>query len=113
MWMLRLKQGIEITEDQVQYWDNVPANVEIEAVAFAMPRTNAQPYILEMKGYEEYCIERVGNSVAGMDLSIGYCLLGAKDHMVFKVEIQPAGMRFESYARYTSKTPDRCWRRGV
>ncbi len=113
MWLLKLKQGVELTEKQMGFWDNVPANVEIEAVAFAMPRTNAQPYILEMRGYEEYCIERMSSSVAGRDQSIGYCLLGAKDHVVFKVEILSSGMRFESHARYSLSLPDRCWRRGI
>lgn len=31
--MLRLKGGIELTEAQISYWDNVPLNAEIEARA--------------------------------------------------------------------------------
>jgi hypothetical protein len=113
MWVLRLKGGTEITEEQMRFWDNVPQNVEIEALAMAIQRQGAAPYILEMKGYEEYCVERMGAFVAGATRMTGYCLLGIKDAQVFKVEVRPDGMRFESYHRYTSKTPDRCWRRGI
>jgi len=113
MWMLKLRDGLEITEEQMKFWDNVPSNVEIKALAFAVPRRDAPPYVLEMKGYEEYCIERMGASVEGLERVIGYCLLASKDRQVFKVEIHPSGMRFESYHRASSKTPDRCWRRGV
>ena len=113
MWLLKLKNGLEISEAQARFWDNVPPHVEIEAMAFAIKRNNAPPYVLDMRGYEEYCIERMDISNSVEDQVIGYCLLGVKDSQVFKIEIHSAGMKFKSYSRSESTIPDRCWRKGI
>ncbi len=114
MWLLKLKSNLEITEAQVQCWDNVPTHVVIVALAFSIKRQEAPPYILEMKAYEQYCVEKIASGVSsGTGKIVGYSLSGIKESMVFKVEIYSAGMKFVSYPRSLSKVPDRCWRKGA
>ena len=112
MWMVKTKNGIAVTEAQVRYWDNVSTDIAIESIALSMPRKNAPPYIIEMKDYELYCVERVGVSMEGANSVVGYCLSGMKNGQVFQIEVQPAGMRLKSHQMKESSTPDRCWRRG-
>ncbi len=114
MWLLRLKGGIELVEAEVNYWDNVPPGAEIEAAALAIP-TATGPYIVELAGYEEYCIARIGTEIfgGGADPIAGYSLYGAREGSVFQVDVLAGGMRLKSYRREQSDIPSRCWRQGV
>ena len=114
MWLLKLRGGVEMTESDLGCWDNVPANVDIEALAIAIQRENARPYVMEYKGYERYCCARVSHAGQGLNgIPIGYSVTAIKDGQVFEHDILPDGMRFKSYPEEKCQVPERCFRRGV
>ncbi len=113
MFLLKLKGGIELTEAELGSWDNVPANAEIEALAIAVPRPGANPYIIDYKGYELYCCARIGSAAQGVEgSSIGYSVALIKDRQVTEHDILPEGMRLRSYPEDKCEIPTRCFRRG-
>ena len=38
MWMIRTKDGMELTEKEFKYWDNIPRDVEIKSLGVAIAR---------------------------------------------------------------------------
>jgi len=114
MWLLKLKGGLELTEAELGAWDNVPTNTEIEALALAIPRDGAPPYVLEYKHFERYCCSRIGNSVTGVaGLVVGYSVALEKGGLVIEQDIYPSGMRLMAFGAAASQIPERCWRRGA
>jgi hypothetical protein len=113
MWLLRLKGGLELTESELGYWDNVPAGADIDALAFSIPREGAPPYTIEYNGYEEYCCAKVGSAAQGMEGSpLGYQVIVVKHGVVLEHDLLPDGMRLRMYPREKCQVPDRCFRRG-
>jgi hypothetical protein len=114
MWLLKCKGGLELTEADLGTWDAVPINAEIEALALAIARDNAPPYVLEYKRFERYCCSRIGSSVAGLGGHVvGYSVAVEKGGLVIEQDIFPAGMRLTAVSVYWSQIPERCWRRGT
>jgi hypothetical protein len=114
MWHLRLSGGVEISERQVRTWDNVPKEVEIEKAALVLPRSGGTFYMIELPGYERYCIARsVSSIIAGAVMEQGYCLYGQYRDWVTELEVLPSGMRMKSYAMEKCQLPERCWRKGI
>jgi len=114
MWHLRLKGGVEISEETMRYWDNVPSDAELEKAALILPRPGGQFYVIDFAGYEGYCIARtVTTGIAGAISEQGYCLYGVRSDQVTELEVLPSGMRMRSYPIEKCQLPERCWRRGV
>lgn len=114
MWHVKLKGGLEISEQQVSYWDNVPQDAEIEKAALILPRPGGKMFVIDLTGYDRYCIAHsVSAGVAGGVMEQGYCLYGARGEQVSELEVLPSGMRMKSYSMDQSQLPERCWRRGV
>ena len=114
MWHLKLRGGVEISEQQVRTWDGVPNDVEIEKAALVLPRPGGKLYVIDLPGYERYCIAR--SVAAGIGVSVtesGYCLYGQYRDGVTELEVLPSGMRMKSYPIDKCDLPERCWRRGV
>jgi hypothetical protein len=113
MWLLKLKGGVELTEGQLEYWDNVPMDVEIEALALVQSR-NGKMLVHDFRGYEEYCCARMAVAGSGgPGENIGYCMYGVKAKIVTETEITRDGTRTKSYPREKSDVPERCWRKGI
>jgi len=113
MWLIKIEGGIELTEADLGCWDNVPANAEIEALAFDIPRDQARPYIVEYKNFERYCCARIANSATGLaGKAVGYSVAVEKGGMVFEHDIFADGMRLQAQAVARTQIPERCWRRG-
>src|SRR6266567_9183787 len=99
MWHLRLSGGVEISEQQMRNWDQVPKDVEIDSAALIFQRPGALPYVIELSGYERYCIARsVSAGFAGAGSEQGYALYGGKSDLVTELEVLPSGMRMKMYA---------------
>jgi len=114
MWLLKLHGGLELTEQELGNWDAVPVNAEIEALALAIPRDGAPPYVLEYKHFERYCCSRIGTSVAGLAGNVvGYSVALEKAGLVIEQDIFPNGMRLMAFGAARSSIPERCWRRGI
>ena len=113
MWALKLKGGIELTEKELEYWDRVPADAEIEALALIQPRGGKKMFVHDFRGYEEYCCARMGVGPIPVLIQTGYCLYLSIHGQVTEIEFLDDGMRVKSYPREKSDVPDRCWRRGV
>src|SRR5437016_4767903 len=114
MWHLRLSGGVEISEQQMRNWDQVPQDVEIDRAALIFQRPGTVPYVIELSGYERYCIARSASaSCAGAGSEQGYCLYGQYRDSVSEIEVLPSGMRMKSYSMDKCQLPERCWRRGV
>ncbi len=114
MWLLRLKSGLEVTEQELSCWDNVPLNAEIASLAMTLERKDAKPYVIEYEGYEEYCCSRVGVSVQGGPSlqCVGYDVMVSKNGMVLEHEILTEGMRLKMYPRDKCEVPEKYFRRG-
>ena len=114
MWLLTLKDGLQLTEASLGNWDNVPMNAEIETLALAMPRDNAPPYVLEYQRFERYCCSRIGSAIAGLAGNVvGYSVAVQLHGLVIEQDIYPHGMRLTAQGAARSQIPERCWRRGA
>ena len=113
MWHLKLRGGLEISEQQMRNWDQVPSDVEIDRAALIFQRPGTVPYVIELSGYERYCIARsVSAGFAGAGSEQGYCLYGGKSNLVTELEVLPSGMRMKMYSLEQCHLPERCWRNG-
>lgn len=113
MWLLRLKNGVELTEQDLGCWDNVPADAEIAALAIAIPREGATPYIIEWKDYERYCCARIGQAAQGaIGNVVGYSVNVVKAGQVLEHDILCNGMKLRTYVEEKCAVPARCFRRG-
>jgi hypothetical protein len=114
MWLLRLKDGLELTEKELGCWDNVPGDVEIAAAALVINRQGAKPYVIDYHGYEQYCIARVGSAPQGAVATfVGYSVSVIKQGVVLEHEIYGDGMKLRMYPRERCDVPDHCFRRGT
>lgn len=114
MWLLKLDDGSQLTEMDVPFWDAIPQAIKIVAVLLTVPRKDAPPYVFELKGYEKYCVERVGIGDPGIgERTVGYALRGVKNGQVFDAEILSNGARLQTYLHNNCDLPERCWRKGV
>lgn len=113
MWMLRLKGGIEMTEKDIGVWDNVPEDVEIEAVAIAIQRQPGQPpYIVEMKGFNEICLGKLGSAVPGGSAKmIGFVAFCIGGDQVTEFTIRTDGVSLKAYHRDQLTLRPSCLRR--
>jgi len=113
VWHLKLTGGVEISEHQIRTWDQVPKDVEIDRAALIVQRPGAVPYVLELRGYERYCIARsVSTGFGSGGGEQGYCFYGQYRDLVSELEVLPSGMRMKSYSMDKCQLPERCWRRG-
>jgi hypothetical protein len=113
MWQLKLSGGVEISERQMRNWDQVPRDVEIDRAALIFQRPGTVPFVIEMSGYERYCIARsVSTGFARAGGGQGYALYGAKLALVTELEVLPSGMRMKMYSLEQCQLPERCWRNG-
>jgi hypothetical protein len=111
MWHLKLKGGLELSENQVGVWDRVPANVEIEAVAFVVARqSNIPPFVMDFRGYDAYCCARVANASIGAHSVVGYAVSLRKRDQVHEVILTPDGMHFRTMSIDKHDLPEHCWR---
>jgi len=115
MWMLRLKTGLEITEKELSYWDNVPADVEITAFALALHRHGGQsPFIVEITGYEEVCCAIVGQAIMGGSSNIvGRAIYCVKNNSVNELRISNNGISLRTYPREKLELRPSCLRKMV
>ena len=99
MWMIKLKGGIEMTEKELRYWDNVPKDAEIEAVGIAIPREGGQePYIVDLRGFDRICLAKVGSAVGGGPGKItGFAAFGVKGESVTEFMIGLSGVSLKAY----------------
>jgi hypothetical protein len=100
MWMLKTKDGLEVTEREVKFWDNLPSDIEITALAVSIPRNGAKPYTVEVRDYEEVCVGNIGSAVPGAgNRIIGFVIFAvARDH-VTEFSIYADGIRMKGYSR--------------
>jgi len=116
MWHVKLKDGVELSECHLEVWDNVPTDAEIKKAAFVFPRQDekGKQYVIELLGYERYCIARsISAAIANGVSERGYCLYGERRGVVSELEVRATGMRMKSYPIDQCQLPERCWRRGV
>lgn len=112
MWMLRLKSGIELTEKDVGVWDNVPADAEISSVGLAIARGGGQlPYVIDVRGFEEVCVARMGSSIGGRQKMIGFVVFGVANDHVTEFTIRTDGVGLKSYHRDKLTLRPECLRR--
>ncbi len=98
--MLKLKGGLEVTEKELTCWDNVPTDAEIEAVALGIERKGFPPYIIEIKGYEEICVGKIGSSVGGGPTKIvGFAVFCVASDNVTEFTIKNDGVTLRNYSR--------------
>jgi hypothetical protein len=113
MWLLRCEGGLELTEAELGCWDNVSLHVEIESAAMVIQRQGAEPYVIEYRDYEQYCIARLASAAQGQEGKVvGYCVTVCRHDAVLEHEIRPDGMRVIVKPRNQCDVPDRCFRRG-
>ena len=113
MWHLKLSGGVEVSEQQMRNWDQVPNDAEIHKAAVIFQRPGDLPYVIEMSGYDRYCVARcvsVGFASVGGDH--GYCLYGTRSDQVTELEVLPSGMRLKMYSFDQCQLPEHCWRNG-
>ena len=115
MWMLKLKNGLELTEHQMKCWDNVPKDTEIKALALALPRKKQPPYIIDITGYEEVCCATMANAnlVGGKVGVVGYVLYCVKNSLVNEMKIMTNGIALKTYPRDKLELRPSCLRRMV
>ncbi len=114
MWMIRTKDGLEVTEKEVKCWDNIPHETEIQSVAVAIPRNGAKPYIVEVKDYEEVCVGRIGSVIgAGPARLTGFAIFAVANRHVTEFTIQADGIRMKGYPRDKMTLRPDCLRRMV
>ena len=114
MWMLRLKTGLELTEKELSYWDNLPNDIEIKALALTIPRPNGQSFILEVTGYEEICCATLGSASLGGTCNIaGRIIFCVKDQEVSELKLTNSGISLKSYPRDKLELRPSCLRRMV
>ena len=114
MWMLRLKTGLEITEQELNYWDNVPADVEIVALALSLHRHGLPPFIIEVTGYEEVCCAIVGQAIMGGSSNlVGRAIYCVKNNSVNELRILNNGISLRSYPKEKLELRSSCLRKMV
>ena len=113
--MLKTKDGMELTERELKNWDNVPADVEIKALALSIQRSEKQqPYIVEVQGYEEICCGRIGQAaVGGAAKMIGFVIFAVANNHVTEFSIRTDGVQLKSYHRDKLTLRPSCLRRMV
>lgn len=101
MWMLRLKTGLEMTEQEVGCWDNIPRTIEIQSFALGIPRSGGlPPYIIEVSGYEEMCCGKVGSVIAGTPARLtGHVIFAIRNDTVTEFTVRGDGISMKSYPR--------------
>ena len=100
MWMLKLKNGLELTEHELKCWDNVPKDAEIKAFGLSLHRNKKPPYIIAISGYEEICCATMATAVSGADARIvGRVIYCVKGDVVVEMTIEGDGIRLKSYQR--------------
>ncbi len=99
MFLLRLKGGIEVSEKELGCWDNVPVNVEIEALGIGIERPGIKPYIVEVKGFEEICCAKMGSSLGAQAKMVGWVVFGVRGETVTEFFIGTEGVKLKSYPR--------------
>ncbi|KKL52047.1 hypothetical protein LCGC14_2289380 [marine sediment metagenome] len=115
MWMLRLKTGLEITEKELSYWDNVPADVEITALALALHRHGGQsPFIVEITGYEEVCCATMAQAgMGGSGQTVGRGIFCVRNNSVNELRISNNGISLRTYPREKLELRPSCLRKMV
>jgi hypothetical protein len=113
MWHLRLKGGLELSEQELGNWDAVPATAEIDRAGLCLARAGERVFVIEIAEMEAYAIARTAAGVVGGALiANGYCLYGRRGEVVTELTILPSGMQMKSYPIDKCDLPERCWRRG-
>ncbi len=111
MWMLRLKSGIELTEKDIGVWDNVPADAEIVNLGLAIHRNGQPPYVIDVRGFEEVCLARMGSNIGGLSKMIGFVIFGVTNTQVTEFTIRMDGVSLKSYHRDKLTLRPECLRR--
>ena len=113
MWMLRLKSGLEMTEAELGSWDNVPADAEIVNLGLAIQRKDQPPYVIDVRGFEEGCVAKMGSSVGGRSKMLGFVVFGVANNHVTEFAIRTDGVGLKSYHRDKLTLRPECLRRMI
>lgn len=113
-WMIRTKEGLEITEKEFGYWDNIPSDIEIKSLGVGIARHNQTPYIIDVKGFEEICCAKIGTAgVGGPGTTVGIVVYCVANKQVTEFTITLAGVSLKSYPRDKLTLRPSCLRRMV
>jgi hypothetical protein len=116
MFLVRYTSGIELTENQVKFWDNLGNNHDIERLGVMIPRKGGgAAFVFDFQGYESYCVAKVGHGVPGISHpnQSGYSVYLGSGNDVTRMDIMATGIFVKHFTRETCELPERCWRRGV
>ena len=111
--MIRLKNGLELTEKDLVNWDNVPEEAEIANLGLAIPRAGGQPpYIFDVRGFEEICLARQASAAPGGATKLGgFVIFGVANNHVTELTIRTDGIGMKSYHRDALTLRPGCLRR--
>lgn len=111
-WKLILNDGKEITEKDVEFWDNVPKDVTIRSVIVS-PLT--PPHVI-FENFDEISIARLGAMyMDGQSLHTGYVvsILRSDLDMCQRVTFRGNNISTEIEKISDIKIPRECFRKGV
>ncbi len=112
MFLLTCTSGLQITEKEVGYWDNVPKDIEIKVAAISIGRPNQKPFIVHVEGYDEICCGKTGRMVPGIGAEInGNVVFGIKGDQVTEFFITTGGVKLSTYHRDKLTLRPDCLRR--
>jgi len=98
MWMLKLKEGLEVTENELKHWDNVPQDVEISSLALGIQRDRGlPPFILHFEGYDQICCAKMASTTPGAPLVVGHAIYCVKGEDVNEIKVFSNGIKIRNY----------------
>lgn len=108
-WKLEFNDGMELTEQHAQFWDNVP-DKEIKQATFTL--LNGSKLIFEK--FKSICIAKLGVVMfSGENTHTGYRITEIKDDNYNDFIITKDGVKKDTGHVSNLTIPEKCFRRGV
>jgi hypothetical protein len=109
-WNLLFNDGTELTEEQAQYWDNVPMDKKIKQATFIL--LNGSKLVFDK--FDSLCIAKLGVSTAnGENSHTGYRIVEIKGENYTDFIITAQGMN-RSIGKVSELTiSEKCFRQGI
>ena len=119
MWKLKFSDGTEIEEKDVNYWDDIPIDKEINTAIVYL--NDAQEKIwgnsfISFSDFSKICIAKSGVSFfGGINANTGFVItIVRKDSNIYdSYQFKPNSISFESYTIDKLTVPEKVFRQGM